>query len=327
MLSFNTHTSISFEHRVAKTENPLVSIIMPTYNNAHFLPESLAAILKQTFRDFEIIIVDDGSTDDTETVVQPYRSSIRFFRKENGGPAAARNLGIKNANGQLIAFLDADDLWLKDKLEIQVNYLNENPAVGLVFTDAVRFDAEGKFRPSFRETYGYVPSEKMFEQLLFDHFIAMSSVMVRRRCLEDVGLFDESLTGAEDYNLYLRLAKKYEFGFLDNVMVHVRLHGASLSDNLEQMCEDEIKNLDKIVGLFPDAEIPKRKLAGRIYARFGRYYFSQQRFAEARDCFTKAFLHAPLQVETWPFFFLASLPQEWRDSFLSLNKSFKKSVP
>jgi glycosyltransferase involved in cell wall biosynthesis len=318
---------MSLEHMITSPKQPLVSVIIPTYNNAHFLCASLDGILNQTFRDFEIIVVDDGSTDDTETIVQPYLDSIRFFRKVNGGPATARNLGIKNSTGEFIAFLDADDLWLKTKLELQVNHLQDNPRVGLVFTDAVRFDAEGNFRPSFRETYGYVPSEKIFEQLLFNHFIALPSVMVRRRCLDDVGWFDESLTGAEDYNLYLRLARKYEFGFLDKVLVHIRLHGASLSDNLAQMCEDEIKNLDKIASLFPDAEIPKRKLAGRIYARFGRYYFSQQRFREARDCFTQAFLHAPLQVGALPFFFLASLPQEWRDAFLSLNKSFKKSVP
>ncbi|MEW6125985.1 MAG: glycosyltransferase [Acidobacteriota bacterium] len=309
---------------VENREHPLVSVIIPTYNNARFLSECLDSILHQTYGNFEILLVDDGSTDDTEAVIQPYLESLRYFRKANGGPSSARNLALTQARGEFIAFQDADDIWVKDKLELQVDYLRQNAHVGVVFTDSARFDTEGGFRPSFRETYGYVPNENIFEELLVNHFIAMPSVMVRRRCLDEVGLFDESLTGAEDYNLYLRLAKKYQFGFLDKVLVHVRLHGASLSDNLEQMCRDEIKNLDKISTMFPDAAIPKRKLAGRIYARFGRYYFSQQRFAEARRCFRQAFRHWPWQAGSLPFFLIAALPDRLRHRVLSLNKSLKK---
>ena len=149
--------------------------------------------------------------------------------------------------------------------------------------------------------------------------------MVRRTCLDEEGVFDESLTGSEDYNLYLRLARKYPFGFLDKVLVHIRSHRQSLSENLEQMCQDEIRNLDKISALFPDAMIPKRRLTGKIYARFGKYYFSQQQYAEARDSFKKAFRHTPFLFQAYPFFALAAIPEVIRSPILSFNKSVKRA--
>ena len=304
---------------------PLVSVIIPTYNSACYLAESLDSVLHQSFRNFEIIVVDDGSTDNTEEVLRPYKDSIRYIKKENGGPSSARNLGIREARGALVAFQDADDLWLVDKLALQVEHFRRHPEVGVVFTGSLRFNAAGVLDSNIRAGVT-MPTGMIFDRLLTEHFIAMPSVMIRKSCLEEVGGFEESLIGNEDFNLYLRLARTYAFGFVNRILVHIRLHQNNLSDNLEQMCEDEIKNLDHISALFPDAAIEKRKLSAQIYARFGRYYFAQRRFAQARGCFAKALRQAPLLAQAWPFFMLSAIPHSWRNSLLTINRLRKRTL-
>jgi glycosyltransferase involved in cell wall biosynthesis len=316
-------TSLTAKEFTANTEKPLVSVIIPTYNSASYIVESLQSIFKQSYENFEIIVIDDGSTDNTEEVLQPYQKVIRYIKKANAGPSSARNLGINLARGEFIAFQDADDLWLPDKLQLQLDYFKAHPQVGVVFTGSHRFDAQGVVDSNIRKGVT-IPTGMIFNEILTSHFIAMPSVMVRKSCLDEVGLFEEALIGNEDFNLYLRLARKFPFGFVNKVLVHIRLHANNLSDNLEQMCEDEIKNLEKIARMFPDAAIPKRQLTGRIYARFGKYYFSQQRFDEAKACFRRAFAHSPLLVKTWPFWAVSAFPKTWRNSLLAFNRSLKR---
>src|ERR1044072_1794023 len=117
---------------------PLVSVIIPTYNSARFLAESIQSVLGQSFRDFELIVIDDGSTDNTEAVVAAFPEALRYVKKANGGPAAARNFGIREARGDFIAFLDADDFWMSDKLALQVAHFNDHPEYGVVFTGSLR---------------------------------------------------------------------------------------------------------------------------------------------------------------------------------------------
>jgi glycosyltransferase involved in cell wall biosynthesis len=308
----------------ANKNKPLVSVIIPTYNSASFLPHSVESVLRQTYDHFELLVVDDGSTDNTQEVLAPYRDSIRYLKKANGGPSSSRNLGITEARGEFIAFQDSDDIWFPQKLALQVEHFRQNPILGVVFTGSQHFNENGLLDSNIGNGYA-PPTGMIFDKLLTDHFIAMSSVMVRRSCIDEVGAFDESLIGAEDYNFFLRLARRFPYGFINEVLVQKRLHESNLSDNLEQMCEDEIKNLDKIASLFPDARIPKGRLSGHIYARFGRYYFNQQRFDEARACFRKAFRLSPLQVKTWHLWMLAATPQSLRNPLLTLNRMRKRA--
>ncbi len=304
---------------------PSVTVIIPTYNSARFLPESLECVLNQTFRDFEILVVDDGSTDNTEQAIAPYLGQIRYIKKENGGPAAARNLGISEARGEFIAFLDADDLWMPDKLELQISRMNEHPEFGVVFTDDAIFDETGITRKSLKDQF-VISTGNVFDKLLTDHFICMSSVMIRRKCLEQIGVFDETLIGAEDYNLFLRLASRYKFGFVNKVVVHKRDHGGNLSENLEQMCHDEVWNLNKIAEMFPDRQIPTRKLIGQIYLRFGKYHFSRQEFAAARRILLKSLRRSPLVAEAWLFLAVSSLPPQLRKSILAIRKRRRSAI-
>jgi|SRR5215471_15712208 len=303
---------------------PLVSVVIPTYNNARFLPEALDSLLGQTFRDFELIVVDDGSTDDTLEVLKPYRHLIRYLRKENGGPASARNLGIRHATGDLIAFQDADDIWLPDKLRLQIDYLREHSEIGVVFSDVTFFGAERRETCCVKQRFS--PKAGMtFENLFHDHFVGMSTVVVRGSCLDEVGLFDESLIGAEDYNLYLRLAKKFQFGFLDEPLIKKRLHDDNLSNNLEQMLHDELANLKKIAALFPEEHISTRKIAARIYFRFGKYHFDGKAFSRARACLSRALWRSPSLWNAWAYMGVAVLPRAFRKAFLALLRRVRSA--
>jgi glycosyltransferase involved in cell wall biosynthesis len=125
-----------------------VSVVIPTYNSAHLLDDALQSVLEQTYKDFEIIVVDDGSTDNTSEVVSKYNDKLHYFRVDNRGPAKARNYGISKATGKYIAFLDADDKWLPTKLEKQVSMFEQNPEFGMVFTENSLFDAKGIYKNS-----------------------------------------------------------------------------------------------------------------------------------------------------------------------------------
>ena len=297
------------------------------FNNAAFIRESVESVLSQTFRDIELIIVDDGSTDGTREQLTPLMQSIRYFRTENGGPARARNLGIREARGQLIAFQDADDRWLPAKLERQVGHLAEHPEHGVVFSDVATFDDSGVLESSAGESYGCLPSGAIFADLLTKRFIAMSSVVVRRECLDRTGYFDESLRGCEDYNLFLRLAGRFTFGLVDEVLVHKRIHPANLSNNLQQMLQDEITNIEKIAALFPEKPICKRRLIAGAYLKFGKHLFANGDDEAARRCMWRAALRVFFTGRDWLFLLLLMLPKAMRHAILSVRRSRESNRP
>src|SRR3990172_7360951 len=182
---------------------PKVSVIIPTYNREKYIVETLQSVFEQTFTDYEVIVIDDGSTDNTSVVLKPYLDRIVYIRKPNGGQGSARNVGIKKAKGEYIAFLDSDDLWLPEKLEIQVRYLDGHPEAGLVFTDMVIFcQDESGMHQELKEIH-YRGGDISFRTLLKWNFVPNLTVMARQSCINTAGLFDESrdLIGIEDYDM------------------------------------------------------------------------------------------------------------------------------
>jgi teichuronic acid biosynthesis glycosyltransferase TuaG len=190
----------------------LVSIVMPAYNAGRHVAESVRSVQAQTCGRWELVVVDDGSTDDTREVVEAFAavdSRVRCVGRENGGQAAARNTGLREARGELVAFLDADDLWLPGKLEAQLKVLEEK-GVDLVYSDGDIFSEEGGAWAG--ERFNILPGEargaEMFRTLFESNRIATLSVLVRREALDAVGLFDEdrAYQNCEDYDLWMRLA-------------------------------------------------------------------------------------------------------------------------
>ena len=195
---------------------PLVSVIIPTYNRAALVAEALASVKAQTYRDYEIVVVDDGGTDGTWEVLSGCRE-IRVLRHPHRrGVSAARNTGINAARGQWLAFLDSDDLWLPDKLARQMAYLTTRPSLCLGQTDEtwVRRGVRVNKPLSHRKVAGWI-----FLPSLSRCMVSPSAAMVHRRLFQDHGAFDETLPAAEDYDLWLRLTWRYEVGLVDEPLV------------------------------------------------------------------------------------------------------------
>ena len=287
---------------------PLVSVILPVYNSSQFVAQALDSVLAQSFVNLEVIVIDDGSNDATLGALKPYLDSINLVKRRHKGPASARNAGICQAKGEFIAFLDSDDIWFPEKLRGQISYLTRHPEIGIVFCDVKPFGRSchsqcgGEIDPW---THIGAP----IEDLLSSRPIALSSVVVRRSCLDTVGLFDESLMGAEDYNLFIRLSRYYQFGYIEQVMVLKRNHENNLSDDLVRMRGDEIANLHKIAALFPHERLSLRPLSGQIHFRFGKYHFDKKEFGNARRCFFAALAADPVSLSSWVRLAAACLPK------------------
>lgn len=204
---------------------PLVSVVIPTYNYAHFVSQAIQSVLDQTFRDFEIIVVDDGSTDDTFQVVSPFGDPVRYIRQANRGPNAARNTGIRTSTGKYVALLDADDLWLPHKLESQIPLIEADPEVGLVYASMYLFDSETgaivDWHPPSRCRQGHV-----LRQLYMDQFVPSPTPLIRRKVFDEVGYFDESVVSPDDWEMWLRIAARYKFAFVREPLAMYRVHAS-----------------------------------------------------------------------------------------------------
>jgi glycosyltransferase involved in cell wall biosynthesis len=211
----------------------LVSVVIPTYNCAAYLVEAVRSVLGQTYPHVEVLVVDDGSTDGTVAALQPFGERIRLFRQDRQGPSVARNRAVLHAQGTYIAFLDADDVWLPEKLARQVDLLNRHPDVVLCYTDYRRGSGESLAGEAQLKNYQHPGLGDAFYPLFRNNFIHTSSVLVRREVLARSGLFDPSLRGSEDIELWLRLARLGPFVGVDEVLVAVRRHEANTTKTLE----------------------------------------------------------------------------------------------
>jgi glycosyltransferase involved in cell wall biosynthesis len=245
---------------------PSVSVVLATYNYGRFLAESVGSVLDQTFRDLELIVVDDGSTDGTADVVRRFHGERRltYIRQAHRGPAAAFNRGLARARGRYLALHAADDAWLPTKLARQVAVLDSHPAVGLVYTDAVIVDADGKplrrhfQKPPVSPAVGWVLPE-----LLLNNFVPASSVLIRGDALARVGLHDERLEVCEDWDLWLRIAEHFPFAYVDEPLVTVRWHGRNTHLRRLPMVRDSLRVLER----FPSVVVPWEALGPGLKAR------------------------------------------------------------
>jgi glycosyltransferase involved in cell wall biosynthesis len=212
---------------------PKVSVVIPAYNAMAYLPAAVETVLNQTFSDFEVLIVDDGSVDPIAAWVAALTDPrIQLIRQTNQGLSAARNTGIRQAQGDYVAFLDADDLWAPTKLAQQVQCLDADPNVGLVHTAMLLVDVQGRStgRVMTAELAGSV-----WSRLVIWNGIACPSVMVRRDCFDRVGQFDQTLRSLEDWDMWLRLAAEYEFAVIPAPLAYYRQVPHSMSKNCQVM--------------------------------------------------------------------------------------------
>ncbi len=200
-----------------------VSVIISTYNRFSFLVEALESVLSQTFTDFELIIVDDGSVDETRKIQEIYQHRVKYIFQENRGVSSARNKGIKFSNGEYICFLDSDDMWKKDKLEVQVNFMDKDKDFLVCYTDEIWMRNGVRVNP--------MKKHKKYSGMIYDKclplcIISPSSVMMKREIFDKVGYFDESFPVCEDYDLWLRISKDYPIFFIDKKLI-IKIGGHS----------------------------------------------------------------------------------------------------
>jgi len=265
--------------------NPSVSVVIPTYNRAGLLGRAVQSVLNQTFQDFEIIIVDDGSTDKTEEVVKSFKNELtRYIRHEkNRGANAARNTGIKAARGEYVAFQDSGDEWLPQKLEKQMKvFENASPDVGVVYTGFWRIIGDKKT---------YEPSSKVAKKegdihsiLLYENFIDTPTSVVRKACFRKVGMFDERLPRLQEWELWIRISKFYRFKFIDGPLVNTYLHPDSISLNQEATIRARKFILEKH---FEEIQRDAEKL-GKHYYEIGVLLCLNGKIREGRSYLLKA---------------------------------------
>ncbi len=264
----------------------LVSVIIPTYNRANLISRSINSVLLSTYKNIEVIVVDDGSTDNTcEIVSQIEDERLRYIRyEENKGANYARNLGIKNSKGEYIAFNDSDDVWFEEKLDELVKYIQSlDELYGMVYSDLIRFDSgKGvKFAPHDSMRRDRIRGD-IFEYMLTNMFISTQTVLIKRKVLDEVGLFNEDLKRLQDWELFLRISKKYKVGRIPKVMTAVYVQKDSISKNDKNFVETMLYVIDEyeVQKNYPDcfllmiayardkannvSEIDKRELFERI---------------------------------------------------------------
>lgn len=223
---------------------PKVTVVIPAYNAMTYLPETLDSVLKQTFVDFEALIVNDGSSDRIVTWASEITDSrVKLISQSNQGLSAARNTGIVHAQGEYVAFLDADDLWEPTKLEKQVHCLDSKPEVGLVYTWTLLVDQQGRSTGTVTASH---TEGNVWEKLLLGDVIGSgSSAMIRRICFETVGLFDTELSSIEDCDMWVRIAACYPLAVIKEVLVYYRQHFTNMSKDYNKMMQNSRLKIEK----------------------------------------------------------------------------------
>jgi cellulose synthase/poly-beta-1,6-N-acetylglucosamine synthase-like glycosyltransferase len=270
----------------------LVSVVVPVYNGGPFLRKAIDSILSQTYKSIELIVVDDGSVDDSADIISSYGPRLQPIRQPNAGVAHARNAGIRAARGDFIAFLDQDDWWLPTKVAKQVELFGQDDDLGLVHTDTAFYhDPSASFIERINCLRPELLTGRSFERLLLGNAILNSSVMVRRSVLNAVGTINTEIRGntIQDYDLWLRIAKQSSFGFIAEKLVVYRLHpGQGMWDARRSLVEelDLVERLVAETRTPPSAEMRARM--AKLLDEVGVAHLDAGDVELARQCFGRA---------------------------------------
>jgi glycosyltransferase involved in cell wall biosynthesis len=284
---------------------PVVSVVTCTYNRCHLLPRAVESVLDQTYEDFELVIIDDGSTDDTREVVNSYDDDrIKYIRHEtNRGGVAARNTGIKSAEGDFIAILDDDDSWEPEKLEQQIAKFEDlNKEYGLVYTGRIIQEEDKTI--TTRPTY----KGDIYEQLLRKNFIPSETVLVRSECFDELGLFDDSFRSCIDWDMWTRISREYKFSYVDKVLA------TTYRDSPHRQSDDKDGKLQghrRYLKKHRDELISDAPAMSKMYMRIGvdKLWLGHQ---SCSLWFLRAFLRYPLSKTPLIRFGISLLPNRQR---------------
>jgi len=271
---------------------PKVSVIIPTYNRENYICNAIDSVLNQTYRDFEIIISDDGSTDNTKKVLKKYNNSIKYYYQDNGGEASARNFGIKLASGEYIAFLDSDDIWLEQKLEKQMDYIEKTNA-DLVYCSMFIME---KGIIDYKKKKPANPAISFLDLLLGGKSITTPTILAKKQCMQNIGLFDETFKLACDYEMWLRFSLVYKIAFINQAFAIYRRHSDNLSINSNRLkfTQTGIRIFKKLL-MNPNVNknLVRKKLSLEYYS-LSMGLYEEKRYKEATVELKNSFLVNPL---------------------------------
>ena len=335
----------------------MVSVILPTYNRAHFIPYAIQSVLDQTYKDIELIVINDGSTDETEKVIKPYLKDIIYIYQQNNGSGKARNQGIKAAKGEYIAFIDDDDFWLPWKLELQMELFNKHKELGIICTNFSTFNEKEECPSSIKEYFGLFKRTKLdfdtifkqkknitfkknnlyfywgniFPTLIQGSLIHQVSILTKKSILEEIGLYNESLSDNEDYDVCLKIGEKFEIGFADIDTVKIRLSAKTRSNDESTRIRFWENNLQIISKAIKDSNkkelLDKKSIDNRfvqIYQKIAYYSLSDGDFKKSRYYLMKIIKNAPIQAKPYLLTILTFVPYSFILMALSIKRKLQK---
>lgn len=279
----------------------LVSIVVATYNLARFLPDAIASILRQSYQNIEIIVIDDGSTDNTQHVIKPFLedSRVQYYYQDNQGQASAKNLGIRVSKGTHVAFLDADDVWMPDKLKLQMPLFEKSSAVGVVYS---RVQYMGESGNELEVADNVLFRGQVSGRLFIENFIGFGSCVVKRDCFDRLGIFREYVKMGIDYDLWLRLSSQFEFDFVDRPLLRYRLWGGQMSRNCKGRYLCGIAIMKRFLEEFPDVidRHTEKEAWAHTYVGFGQCLQAMERsIGPALTLYLRALRHRPTYRPAW----------------------------
>ena len=306
-----------------------VSVVIPTYNRQEFLADAINSVLSQTIKPFEIIVIDDGSTDASEDVLKKYGDQIKLIRQENSGVSVARNVGIKAAHGSLIAFLDSDDMWLPGKLERELEFFERDLNLALVHSDVFLVSDNVRTRPrAGRERFSGSCYAEFFSES--PAFPILSTVIVRASALRRVGYFDERLRTSEDIDLWLRVSRAHLFAFITEPLVLRRIHGQNLTSDMAKFFATDLIVYEKAMSEDPGVlrlvgRSPYFKRLGVSAYLAGYWTYKRGNDTLARRFLLKSIYYAKWNAKTWILLFWTIVPKVLRTWMLRLRDLMKRS--
>jgi glycosyltransferase involved in cell wall biosynthesis len=305
-----------------------ISVIIPAYNKAELTVRTVQSVLDQSYENIEVLVVDDGSNDDTRIRLQLFGDKIKYLYKENGGACSARNLGIRKSSGEYIALIDCDDLYYPDKILKSVKYLDKNTEIGFVHTAINLID-------NYDDTIGYLgfPVNRVTgyiaRRLIVTNLVNNSTVVIRRECFEKVGLFDESIFIPADWDMWLRLAEDYKAGYIDEPLSGYRITENYSINHLQMKLKESVYVLEKAIKrnkIEFTTNLINRCYAN-LYYRMGKLHGANGEIGVGRDYFKKALKYHFSDLKIITHYFLSLLlPKILEDNLRKRHKTNQKNL-
>tara|TARA_Y100000590_G_scaffold465489_1_gene637935 strand:+ start:1251 stop:2189 length:939 start_codon:yes stop_codon:yes gene_type:complete len=274
-------------------QNKLVSVIIPAYNKAEYTLLTIKSVIKQTYKPIEIIVVDDGSTDNTKKILEDFSDKIKYIYQENSGASSARNLGTKKATGSYLAYLDCDDLYYPDKIKNSIEVLEKNKDYDFLYTNVDQIDETNKIVGEFPDILVHGKTGLIFEDLFLQNFICNSTLVIRKSCINKSGYFDEKIFVPADWDFLLRLSQNHQGFYLPDKLTGYRIVDQSTFNQLDTVVDEYIYVIKKNFNSYK--KLSKKKLNNSFA---NAYYLHAKNFAakgninRSRELFFRSIIHA-----------------------------------